>query len=484
MNNTTDTLETDNTHHRAFKTFSILWSLAMIFHLYGDTHMEDTLPIVIVEILVFLAAVWLLFNPTSLARFGAMLLVSLVNLAITLPDVGNHWFLAGLINLSLLIVLGWMWLANRKAPSHVAFFAQAAPIIRAQIVVFYFFAAFSKLNSDFFDPQISCASVFLTGTANSLFAGWGALRSEAARIASIAFIAGSESLIVLLLAIRRTRTIGVAYAVFFHFVIALDPMQHVFDFSSLLYAAFALFLPASFFDWLNQTAASTYRAITGGAKLLDVFFAVILLGMMGVVLVARLTYELSNTVLMLLLAGRYILWLLFAGVCIFFLAKYLITHRATPPLASAFRLINPLHAIFPLVIFVNGLSPYVGHKTQESFTMYSNLRTEGGVSNHFLVRNPLYLFDYQNDLVTLISSSDKKLKSYAEHKFKLPYIEFRNYVSQRPEIAVTYEHASRRFALARAGDQAEFVAPVSILQSKLMTFRPVGKSTVQNYCPW
>jgi hypothetical protein len=258
----------------------------------------------------------------------------------------------------------------------------------------------------------------------------------------------------------------------------------VIDFSSLLYAAFALFLPASFFDWLNQTAASTYRAITGGAKLLDVFFAVILLGMMGVVLVARLTYELSNTVLMLLLAGRYILWLLFAGVCIFFLAKYLITHRATPPLASAFRLMNPLHAIFPLVIFVNGLSPYVGHKTQESFTMYSNLRTEGGVSNHFLVRNPLYLFDYQNDLVTLISSSDKKLKSYAEHKFKLPYIEFRNYVSQRPEIAVTYEHASRRFALARAGDQAEFVAPVSILQSKLMTFRPVGKSTVQNYCPW
>lgn len=48
-------------------------------------------------------------------------------------------------------------------------------------------------------------------------------------------------------------------------------------------------------------------------------------------------------------------------------------------------------------------SPYFGLRTTGTLTMFSNLRTEGPVSNHLLLRsNPLKLFKYQEDLVEVL----------------------------------------------------------------------------------
>jgi NADH:ubiquinone oxidoreductase subunit 6 (subunit J) len=54
--------------------------------------------------------------------------------------------------------------------------------------------------------------------------------------------------------------------------------------------------------------------------------------------------------------------------------------------------------LIPALLFANGLMPYLGLKTETSFAMYSNLRTEGGYSNHWLMPASLQVWDYQRDL--------------------------------------------------------------------------------------
>ena len=55
--------------------------------------------------------------------------------------------------------------------------------------------------------------------------------------------------------------------------------------------------------------------------------------------------------------------------------------------------------LVPLLTGLNGCSPYLGLKTETAFAMYSNLRTEGGQSNHLLVPAGVQLFGFQQDLV-------------------------------------------------------------------------------------
>ena len=61
----------------------------------------------------------------------------------------------------------------------------------------------------------------------------------------------------------------------------------------------------------------------------------------------------------------------------------------------------PIRIYFCLsFLFFHGFQNYLGLSTAGTFAMFSNLRTEGGSSNHLLLKNnPLEFFDYQKDLV-------------------------------------------------------------------------------------
>src|SRR5690606_10814950 len=63
-------------------------------------------------------------------------------------------------------------------------------------------------------------------------------------------------------------------------------------------------------------------------------------------------------------------------------------------------------------------------KTENSFSMYSNLRTEGGRTNHMIIHTPLLWADYQTDLVYVLNSSDGDFKEFAERPNPITYYEF------------------------------------------------------------
>ena len=61
---------------------------------------------------------------------------------------------------------------------------------------------------------------------------------------------------------------------------------------------------------------------------------------------------------------------------------------------------------------LNGAAPYLGIKSQSTWTMFSNLRLENGSSNHFLVPASFQIFGELIEIVHVNSTDFKFLKSF------------------------------------------------------------------------
>jgi hypothetical protein len=117
--------------------------------------------------------------------------------------------------------------------------------------------------------------------------------------------------------------------------------------------------------------------------------------------------------------------------------------------------------------------------------MFSNLRTEGGTSNHLLIRRPYYLADYQTDLVEIKNSTDPRLSAFKEKGYSIPYFELRRYMSAKHSTAgdvIGLEYVRKgsvKSVTARSGDP-ELFEPENYVLRKLLYFKPIppGKKGV------
>jgi hypothetical protein len=143
-----------------------------------------------------------------------------------------------------------------------------------------------------------------------------------------------------------------------------------------------------------------------------------------------------------------------------------------PPARPAFSFRPWPVLLVPLLAGLNGCSPYLGLKTETAFAMYSNLRTEGGQSNHLLVPAGVQLFGFQRDLVEIKDSSSGFLAGLARRKLMLPFFEVRALLQQHPNTSLTYE----RHAGPNASPGAQLRQPIPWPLRRLLYFRPVAHS--------
>eukprot|EP00746_Dinoflagellata_sp_MGD_P141815 gnl/MRDRNA2_/MRDRNA2_74861_c0_seq2.p1 gnl/MRDRNA2_/MRDRNA2_74861_c0~~gnl/MRDRNA2_/MRDRNA2_74861_c0_seq2.p1 ORF type:complete len:277 (+),score=19.44 gnl/MRDRNA2_/MRDRNA2_74861_c0_seq2:3-833(+) len=81
-----------------------------------------------------------------------------------------------------------------------------------------------------------------------------------------------------------------------------------------------------------------------------------------------------------------------------------------PSKATWWRL-GPMY--IAIVVFgLNCMAPYLGIKTHSTWTMFSNLRLENGVSNHFVVPASFQIFDELRDIVYVNSTNFMTLKAF------------------------------------------------------------------------
>ena len=451
--------------------FAALWALATLFHVASyDNHWRlGALPV--------LAALWLLARPTSPSRLALLALAQLYVVVTHSPYISNHWLFTGFVNLTLLLAYGRQALAERTmAVDGETFYRTFAPAARLELLLLYFFAVLHKLNRDFYSTDTSCGASFYAAQVERFpFLP----RSLLLEIASIHLTVLVEAAIPLLLLFRRTRIPGILLGAVFHGLIALNPESTFYNFSSMLYALFALFAPTHLIRAVAESPTlarwrSRFRSPDGRRDRYPALAVALLVGLSVVYLQTTLGRQWLD--LALLLWGVYSL-----GWIALLIAALRWSRRA--PADDPARLLAlpwPGLAVVPMLVLLNGFAPYLGLKTETTFAMFSNLRTEGGETNHYLIPASWQIFDYQRDLVEIIDASNPLLRELARHGELMTLFELRSITSRRPEMTLAYRLHGQLVQVPRAGGDPLLSRPLSPLLRKLLFFRGVDKSGRQH----
>jgi hypothetical protein len=343
------------------------------------------------------------------------------------------------------------------------------PAARLCLLGFYFFAAFAKLNSSFFDRSVSCAVFYFRESTDSV--GLSGLQLGGAAWLERAVIVGTvavELSIPILLLLRRTRALGVVVGLVFHLVLALDHSHQFFDFSATLFALFVLFLPPLAGTWVAERVGSIRARLALRDEALPerVHLALAAVPVTIALLVAidALTPELALDV-------GWWPWQLCAIAAVVATVAFLRQHPEPAP-----GYLQPHHALFavvPLLVLLNGLTPYLELKTGYGWNMYANLRTVDGESNHLIVRRTLPLTDEQDDPVRILDTNSAALARYAARDYGLTWRQLQTYLSRHPRVRITYQRAGEVVALRRASDDPRLVEPVPAWREKVQLFRAI-----------
>jgi hypothetical protein len=236
--------------------------------------------------------------------------------------------------------------------------------------------------------------------------------------------------------------------------------------------------------WDKQLRKLGGGEITKGQKrarwMVTIVFFVTLLTQGLLYLLIERSYEVFHT------ANRigffaFFIWGIWIGVC-YLLAGKRAKGEGDQLLPNKFRPSWVLLALIPTLI--NGTLPWIGARTQTSFSMYSNLRSEAEGNHIFLKR--VDLFQFQTDMVEVMESSpnilapSKKprgIQQFANigHRI-IPWFEFRRLVSEMEgDFEVAYRRGGKEMTLGREEEQitgeAEAFRPLPLLQRKFLWFR-------------
>jgi hypothetical protein len=346
-----------------------------------------------------------------------------------------------------------------------------APVGRLVLLTMYCYGIFRKFNADFLDPEVSCA-IHLYGLLATPFGLSDALWAQYAAIYGTFVIEGCA---LVFLAIPALRYFGFAIGLPFHAAIAISGQSVVqfevggtfFDFSAVVFGLYALFLPARFFARLREVIGNprSLTAVVLGLGAATLAGLALLAGMFGT---SYLEFQPRSAYLMALGIACFVYG------CAFWVAVLTLTRPRD--FARDRRFLLPRHAALAAIaalFLLNGMSPYLGLKTESSAAMFSNLHTEGSVTNHLLFERPPYLFPFQESLVEIVASTDETLQRHVDRGRRLVEYEFWRHLRNHPEASVTYRLHGRTYTLERAGDDPKAEAAALWLLDKFLLFKPV-----------
>jgi hypothetical protein len=535
--------ESSATVYRPFSAFALIWGVSTLAHQLAFTFWTESWQ---GWVLVF-AAIAVIYRPDCVLRLGILVVASLMNLWHKLPFVPNHILYEGMLHLIMLIALGSFFFtgpgrsefarakgafASRLALLLIAtlvkvlyfylpgiphgpvpgalttlflivalwrflfgpgtvgsggdYYDRIAPILRVAVLIVYVWAVIQKLNRDYFNLDVSCAAqlhkeiaVYFGGLVPT--APWALMT---AAVGSLSF----ELAIPLLLFFKKTRFAGFVAAIGFHLWLSIHPAAGIYSFTALILALLMFFLPLSWgvslqalwdrqLQWLGKGDITLGRKRARGL-VVGVFFVTLIIQ-------ATLYLTIDRSYAVFLIANRvgffaFFIWGCWIGTCYLFAGWK--GRRIDSDLPNRARWSLAWIGLLPILF--NGASPWLGGRTQTSFSMYSNLRSEGQ-SNHFFLKR-IDLFKFQTDIIDVresvpnILGPSKRPRGIAQFAHPghhlIPWFEFRRLVSEMEgEFEVTYLRKGEELKLGRKngenyGDPVAF-EPLPLLQRKFLWFR-------------
>lgn len=413
--------------------------------------------------------------PRSQAFFSLMLLSSLIYNVGKWPFVVNHILVESVLNAIILTALLISFFDSKTARKDRSV-DRFVPVLKASLIVMYYFAILAKLNYGFFDAEHSCVVAMFDDLIRRLpFISKSYFTQQCAIWGTIAI----EFAIPILLTFKRTQWIAILIGLAFHFMLGLIGHR---TFSALAYSLYGLFLLPALTNWVNELhdrltqRYGSKRLATAGAV-----FSVCVAATATLLVTAELTgNDRAGFGPFIIYRIPWVIWIAWSALIAVAYLNAILKQLYDPAETQASNPAKPRFLwLFVALVFLNGSSQYLGLKTETCFTMYSNLRTEGGINNH-LFMPALRVAKYQDDLVEILDTNHEKLKAeYIDKDFYITAFEFQRFMSSTNEnFFVAFNFQGQRDQINKRVDiknDHPFVAPINIVTRKLLYFRPVPK---------
>ena len=313
------------------RLFAALWALYVLVHQLKQIPWGPhySLALMVFAVAMSGLAFAVLCKPGSTSLFLTLIAVQLAGVAAELPAMSNCWLFTGFLDVG---ILGAAVVAMRRGSGRCGLediYRISAPFLRCSLVAIYGFAVVAKLNSDFFDPDVSCATHLYRVMASTETYLPSSVSMERAAIPMA--LLGEASLPVLFL-FRRTRTYAIVAGMLFHTLLAASPLVSVFDFNALLFALYVTMAPENFPKLLMQHRAS--RLAVRIARHRFVVF-----GILAVLSLLVVTLSLTSGNLVPLIVYRSKLWLILGlGMTVTTAAVLFTPGETLVPIVSPFRM--------------------------------------------------------------------------------------------------------------------------------------------------
>jgi hypothetical protein len=456
--------------------FSPVWAAAAIFSLAGDRNMlmfRDGVLLGSITWCAVAVALLLVWRPRWTQLLGLLAAIMLTRYMFAMPVAGNNKMITAFMNAGILIIgVHALFRYQTTADIRDHMYEHMRVVGRALLAVMYFYGIFHKINTDFLDPSVSCAVALYKPLAD----GFGLEDNLIGQHLAIWSTFIVEAIAILALYWKRYFAIGLLLALMFHFVIPISVYSWYMDFSSLVLALYILSVPREVSAQFYERCAHLFRRLRdrfGSMGQALPFGIVIVAAVAAVALLAQFSTQPSIAPSHAYQSVWVLIWVVYGGVTMLLLADAALSHL---PWRGPVGPSRPLwlYAV-PAVLFVISAAPYVGLRTEASIAMFSNLHTEGGITNHLVITKPWDLFPYQRDVAMIKGSSDPDLQSYADRNLGLVMFALNEKLRKKPDHWVTFELNGVRHERATAasiGAQSH----ANALERKLLIFKPVDYS--------
>jgi hypothetical protein len=354
------------------------------------------------------------------------------------------------------------WLRDRNIDWREALFSAISGPGRWLLAILYFWGIYHKINTDFLNPEVSCAVVlYATLAVDFDLENW-RLGQYGAIYATFVI----EATAMILLFSPRYKRIGMIVGIPFHIIIGWTGYAFYKDFSTIVLVMYAMFLPASA---LRAAVDDAARWTGSRARAASLGRAALFAGLIAFLIVAGVAGDIHRAVP----THSGFVWAFTVYALLFYAFVVFYTPWKAPGDPMWDFAIRPVWlSLVPVIFFLNGASPYLGLKTESSIAMFSNLHTEDHQTNHLLTGQLPFAASYQNDTVRILGSNSPEFdQRFANDGRTWVRYQFDALIARRPGLEVAIAHNGVTTNTAEGWTNTFTAAPKWL--RKYLVFKPI-----------